>query len=78
MYSNIQKIIENTNVEYLQEYNLIDIYENDEKLKDKKSVTIRFKIGSYDKTLSKEEIDNTMNTLIAEFAKNDMNLEFNR
>ena len=78
MYSNIQKIIENTNIEYLQEYNLIDIYENDEKLKDKKSVTIRFKIGSYDKTLSKEEIDNTMNTLIAEFAKNDMNLEFNR
>ena len=31
-----------------------------------------------DKTLSREEIDNTMNTLIAEFAKNDMNLEFNR
>lgn len=39
-------------------YNLIDVYENKEILKDKKSVTLRFNLASMDHTLSGEEIEN--------------------
>lgn len=73
-YSKLEKIIEMSNLKYLLEYNLVDIYENKEKLKNKKNITIRFKIASYDKTLTKEEIDEEMNTLIENFAKNNINI----
>ena len=56
-YKDIEDVINNSNLEYLQNYDLIDVYENEEKLKNKKNITIRFTIGSYDKTLTKEEID---------------------
>lgn len=73
-YSKLEKIINMSNLKYLLEYNLVDIYENKEKLKNKKNITIRFKIASYDKTLTKEEIDTEMNTLIENFAKNNINI----
>lgn len=73
-YGKIEDIIEASNLKYLLEYNLVDIYENKEKLKGKKNVTVRFKIGSYDKTLTKEEIDYDRKTLIQNFANNNISI----
>ena len=71
-YKDIEKVINNSNLEYLQNYKLVDVYENEEKLKNKKNITIRFTIGSYDKTLTKEEIDNERNNLISNLGNNNM------
>ncbi len=67
VYSNIEKIINSSNMNYLIEYSLIDIYENFEKLADKKTVTIRFTIGSYENTLTKEQIDEERNKVLENF-----------
>lgn len=56
-YSDIKSIIDTSDMKYLMEYTLVDIYEDAQKLLGKKTVTIRFTIGSYDKTLTKEQID---------------------
>lgn len=73
-YGKIEELIEASDLKYLLEYNLIDVYENKEKLKGKKNVTVRFKIGSYDKTLTKEEIDYDRKTLIQNFADNNISI----
>ena len=73
-YSQIESVINSSNLTYLQEYNLIDVYENEEKLKDKKNITIRFKVGAYDKTLTKEEIDEEREKLITNLDKNRMKI----
>ena len=72
LYQEIKNIVDSLNIKYLLDYQYVGIYENEERLKDKKSVTIKFNIGSYDKTLSKEEIDEVLNTLITAFEKNNM------
>ena len=56
-YSQIESMINNADMKYLLGYELVDVYESDEKLQGKKAVTIRFEIGSYTDTLNKEEID---------------------
>lgn len=71
-FEKMEQIIKNCNLEYLMGFSLVDIYENEEKMPGKKSVSIRFTIGSKEKTLSKEEIDLHMNTLIDNFAKENM------
>jgi phenylalanyl-tRNA synthetase beta chain len=71
-YQDIENVINNSNLEYLQSYKLVDVYENEEKLKNKKNITIRFTIGSYDKTLTKDEIDNARNKLITNLGNNNM------
>lgn len=73
-YADIQKVIDKSNLEYLQEYSFIDIYENEEKLKSKKNITIRFKIGSYEKTLTKEEIDIQREKILSNLDKNGMKI----
>ena len=45
-----------------------------EKVKDKKNITISFKVGSYDKTLTKEEIDEEREKLITNLDKNGMKI----
>ena len=42
--------------------------------KNKKNVTIRFTIGSYDKTLTKEEIDEEREKIISNLDKNGMKI----
>ena len=71
-YATIEKVINESNLEYLQSYKLVDVYENEDKLKDKKNITIRFIIGSYEKTLTKEEIDNERNKLINNLGNHNM------
>ena len=73
-YSHIEKVINESNLEYLQNYTLIDVYENEEKLKDKKNITIRFTIGSDEKTLTKEDIDNEREKLLLKLKENNMTI----
>ena len=67
IYANIEKIIADTNLEYLLGYKLIDIYEDELKLGNKKSITLRFELASFDKTLTSEEINDTIDKLIKTF-----------
>ena len=73
-YFEIEKVIKDANMQYLKSYSLIDVYENEEKLKDKKNITIRFNIGASDKTLTKEEIDEERIKLITNLGKYNMNI----
>ncbi len=73
-FEDIENIITKLNLPYLLEYTLIDIYHDKNKFLDKKSVTIRFNIGSYDKTLLKDEIDKHMNSLINAFKRSGMDI----
>ena len=72
MFLDIENVIKSMNLKYLSSYELVDIYENTEKLFGKKSVTLRFVLASNDKTLSREEIDTDMNTVIDTFDKYNM------
>ena len=74
-YSDIEKVIRDSNMNYLIEYNLVDIYENKEKLEDKKAVTVRFTIGSYTDTLTKEQIDLERETVLKALNSNNMVIE---
>ena len=71
-YSQIEEIINNAKMQYLMEYSLVDIYEDSEKLKDKKTITIRFTIGSYIDTLTKEQIDEEREIILKELNKNNI------
>lgn len=74
-YIDIENIINNSDLKYLQEYSLVDVYENESKLFDKKNITIRFKIGSYEKTLTKEEIDEEREKIIQKLNDNNMSIK---
>ena len=69
-YSNIQNIIEKSNIKYLISYKLIDVFEDELKLGNKKSITIRFTLGDENKTLTGEEINESMEELIKIFEEN--------
>lgn len=71
-YFEIEKVIKDANMLYLKSYSLIDVYENEEKLKGKKNITIRVNIGANDKTLTKDEIDTERNQLITNLKKYNM------
>ena len=61
-YSEIQKALTDL-PEEIKEYYVVDIYEN-EKLGDRKSVTLRFAVQSDQKTLSEEEISAIMQEIL--------------
>lgn len=69
-YSSIERCIKNVNIEDLLKYELIDIFENQKILRNKKSITIRFTLLSDNHTLSSEEINEDIEKLISEFEKN--------
>ncbi|MBQ8468650.1 MAG: phenylalanine--tRNA ligase subunit beta [Clostridia bacterium] len=52
-------------------FELVDIYEDDS-LGDRKSITVRFELGSFDHTLSGEEIEKFRGELIAHASKNNI------
>lgn len=70
----IENIIENSRTMYLKSYEIIDIFEGFEKLSDKKSITIRFILGSNEKTLTGDEINSCINNLITNFEKSKYNI----
>lgn len=71
-YCDIENIIKKANMKYLMEYSLVDIYESSEKLLGKKTVTIRFTIGSYTDTLTKEQIDEEREVILSTLKNNNM------
>lgn len=71
-YVEIEKVIKDANMEYLMDYSLVDIYESTEKLLGKKTVTIRFTIGSYTDTLTKEQIDVERESILKSLNNNGM------
>ena len=71
-YLEIEKVIKCSNMKFLMEYSLVDIYENEEKLAGKKTITIRFTIGSYTDTLTKEQIDTERETVLKALSSNNM------
>ena len=73
-FSEIANIVKANPVDILTGYKLVDIY-TDENLADKKSVSVRFNFCADDRTLSSEEVQNYMNTLIAEMEAKEMKLK---
>ncbi len=57
IYADLQKTLNKFKAKILVGYSLIDIYENSAVLRNKKSMTIRFNLASFDHTLSGEEIE---------------------
>jgi phenylalanyl-tRNA synthetase beta chain len=57
IYADLQKMLSKFKSKNMLGYSLVDIYQNEETLKDKKSVTLRFTLCSNDHTLSGEEIE---------------------
>lgn len=62
-YSRIRNVINSIEDATIQQFNLVDTY-SDEKLGDKESLTIRFVLQSFDKTLEEDHINATMNTIL--------------
>ena len=69
-YAELSKILSKFKVKILSGYELVDIYENKETLGDKKSVTLRFNLSSFDHTLSGEEIEKFRTDLVEFVTKN--------
>jgi len=63
-YYSVAKVLNNLNLGMLKDAYPVDIYE-DEKLGDKKSLTIRFFIQSMDKTLQDADIESVMNSIMS-------------
>lgn len=57
IYAELQKMLSKFKSKILTGYSLVDIYENKSVLGNKKSVTLRFNLASFDHTLSGEEIE---------------------
>jgi phenylalanyl-tRNA synthetase beta chain len=56
-YIELTRLLSKFKSKIMSGYELVDIYENKEVLGDKKSVTLRFNLSSFDHTLSGEEIE---------------------
>lgn len=66
-YAQIEEYIKESNIQDLIKYRLVDIFEDTEKLPNQKSITIKFTIGSYEHTLTNEQINECINNLIEYF-----------
>lgn len=62
-YAKIKKCIINLKNENIQQFNLIDIY-SDDKLGEFDSLTIRFVLQNFNKTMEEEDITSTMDALV--------------
>ena len=72
-YAELSRILGKYKSKILSNFELVDIYENEQTLGNKKSVTIRFNLSSFDHTLSGDEIEK-FRTEFEEFLKRN-NLE---
>ena len=71
-YSKIEEYISSCKIENMIDYQLVEIYEDKEKLGNKKSVTIKFTFGSDNHTLTNEEILASQQALIKHFEENNV------
>ncbi len=63
-YADLSNILRKFKSKILSSFDLVDIYENKETLGDKKSVTLRFNLSSFDHTLTGEEIEKFRTDLV--------------
>ncbi len=73
-FSEIANIVKANPIDILTGYKLVDIY-TDENLADKKSVSVRFNFCADDRTLSSEEVQDYMNTLMEQMEAKEMKLK---
>ena len=74
IYSELQKKLSKFKSKIMLGYSLVDIYTNEETLKDKKSVTLRFTLCSQDHTLSGEEIEKFRSDFVEYITKNGLEI----
>ncbi len=73
-FKDLTQILSKFKSKIVNGYELVDIYENAEVLKDKKSVTLRFNLSSLDHTLSGEEIEKFRSDLLEFLSRNKLEL----
>ena len=73
LYNNLEQVLNKYNHKYLLNYQLIDTYEDTVK-----KITIRFNIGSYNKTLTGNEITEFQNDLIKYIRENKYDIVDNK
>ena len=74
IYAELQKKLSKFKSKNMLGYTLVDIYQNDEVLKDKKSVTLRFTLCSQDHTLSGEEIEKFRSDFVEYLGRNGLEI----
>ncbi len=74
IYADLCKLIGKYKSKILSGFSLIDIYENSAVLGNKKSVTLRFNLSSFDHTLSGEEIEKFRTEFVEFLSKNNLEL----
>ena len=73
-YIELTQILSKFKSRIVNGYDLIDIYENEQVLGNKKSVTLRFNLSSLDHTLSGEEIEKFRSDLLEFLSRNKLEL----
>lgn len=74
-YETFTKILESKSIELLVNTELVDIFENEEKLAGNKSVTLRFTLCSDEHTLTSDEITNARETILELFETNKISIK---
>lgn len=64
-YESIVNYVKEYSCEYLQNFYLVDIFEDEKLLPGKKSVTVRFEFGSMERTLEGQEIQSMVDGILA-------------
>lgn len=73
-FKTFEDALVNQKILNLNSYELVDIFESSEKLKDKKSVTIRFTLGAEDHTLGSAEIEKARHDVIELFESKNISM----
>lgn len=69
-YADIENLINNMSIVYLEKFSLFDIFESDKIGADKKSIAINFTFLNSDKTLTDEEVETLIQKIIKALEKN--------
>ena len=75
-YETLSKYIDMYPCRYLDEYYLVDIFEDEKLLPGKKSVTVRFEFVSMERTLESHEIQNMVDGLLAVLKNKNIELRY--
>ena len=74
IYAELQKMLSKFKSKNMLGYSLVDIYQNEQVLPGKKSVTLRFTLCSQDHTLSGEEIEKFRNDFVEYLTRNKLEI----
>lgn len=73
-YAEVMKVLQKCKSKILKNVALVDIYKNKEQLAGKKSMTFRFTLGSFDRTLETKEVEDYRESVIATIVQNGLEL----